>query len=120
MPATRKRGHEEEAGGATAQAAAGSTSPGRGKRSSSSALAKRAGGTSPGRSGKRARRAVVPAAAAPAPAPIAAVQMEPTMTLAEVITKGRRRGKPMKSMGSCVGLHRFRLPLALCPLHAIM
>jgi hypothetical protein len=48
---------------------------------------------------------VAAAAAAAAPASIATVQMEPTMTLAEVITKGRRRGKPMKSMGSCVALH---------------
>ena len=44
------------------------------------------------------------AAAGAAPASISTVQMDPTMTLAEVISKGRRRGKPMKSMGSCVAL----------------
>eukprot|EP01044_Picomonas_judraskeda_P016589 COSAG03_NODE_2972_length_2317_cov_174.446799_2_plen_228_part_00 len=73
----------------------------------------RASGTSPNRGRGKAGAS---AAAATAPASIAAVQMEPTMTLAEVIAKGRRRGKPMKSMGSCVALHpRPTLPLSAVP-----
>eukprot|EP01047_Picozoa_sp_COSAG01_P120820 COSAG01_NODE_49581_length_371_cov_0.566176_1_plen_64_part_01 len=37
------------------------------------------------------------------------------MTLGEVITKGRRRGKPMKAMSTCVARPPARLLLIAAP-----